>query len=209
MAEERDRDGSGFWDRLRSKVTSVASRVVAGPGAAIVKGKTAARDVFDEGGLIVGAGHPIDDAAIDRAAAAGQMPALIAAAAEAQSQDLKERLRTTYGQTPEAQERRNLADSDTYIEARGYIKCVAAVEVTDIRGGVLVPAGKVIEDEDVRCVRDAGQLAALIYSAQQSASAPRPPSPEEVAEAKRVRQDGYLPPKRRTAVPLGDTFEEK
>ncbi len=200
MAQDLGKQVANLWDRFRSK----ALDVVAGPGAALVRGRIAARDVFDDAGsLLVGAGKEIDDIVIEKATAAGKMPEIVGAAAAAQGQDIKEKLRSGYESTPEGQERRNLADSDEYIEARRYINRIAAIEVTDIRGNVLVPAGKTIEDEDVRQAREAGQLAALIYSAQQSV----PPNvTPPVAQAK--SDAGYVPPRRRTAVPLGETFEE-
>lgn len=200
MADDRDKPSGGLWNRLRNK----ASDMVARPGAALVRGKIAARDVFDDSGkLLVGAGREIDDTVIEKATAAGQMPAIMAAAAAAQGQDIREKLQGGYGRTTEGQERRNLADSDDYIEARRYIRSIAGVEVTDIRGNVLVPAGKAIEDEDVRRVREAGQLAALIYSAQQSSQ-----PPIQVEPGTRPAEPGHLPPRRRTAVPLGETFDE-
>jgi hypothetical protein len=200
MAEDLGKQLSGLWDRFRKK----AADSVAQQSVALVRGRPAARDVFDDAGnLLVGAGHVIDEAAIERASAAGKMPALVAAAAAAQSQDLQEKLKGAYERTPEGQDQRNLEDSDEYLEARRYIRYVAAVEVTDIRGAVLVPAGKVIEDADVRLVRDAGQLAALIYSAQKSGP---PPLGDTIGTAPPPATD--LPPRRRTAVPLGETFEE-
>jgi len=61
------------------------------------------------------------------------MPALVAAVTTAQTQDLQERFKSGYEETPEGQGARNLADSEQYLEARKYIYYVAAVEVTDIR----------------------------------------------------------------------------
>jgi len=189
---------ANLWDRLKDKANSA----IATQGAGIVRNKVAARDVFDDfGNLLVGAGRTIDDEIIDRATAAGKMPALLAAVAAAKTQDFRDHIQSEIDRTPEGQDRRSLADSEDYIEARRYINYVAAVEVTDIRGTVLVAAGSEIHDEDVRRVREAGQLAALIYSAQQS---PPPIIAHNV---------GPLPPRdpssvmRRTAVPLGESFE--
>jgi hypothetical protein len=204
MVEDLGKQVAGLWDRLRNK----ASDVVAGPSAALVRGKIAANDVFDEAGnLLVGAGKEIDDEVINRATAAGKMPAIVAAAATAQGQDIKEKFQAGYDRTPEGQETRNLADSDDYIEARRYIRWIAGIEVTDIRGNTIVPAGKVIEDEDVRRAREAGQLAALIYSAQQSG----PASAEALSRASGLGaapETGYLPPRRRTSAPLGEHQDE-
>ena len=191
-----------LWSGFRKK----ASDVVAQQGIGLVRGRVAAKDVTDDAGnVLVGAGHRVDDAAIERVNAAGKMPALVAAVTTARTQDLQERIKAGYEDTSEGQGARNLADSEQYLEARNYIQYVAAIEVTDIRGAILVPAGKVIEDEDVRTVREAGQLAALIYSAQQSGPPLRvvdqvgfnAPSTEQTAQ------------RRRTAVPLGETYEEE
>jgi hypothetical protein len=199
MAEDLGKQVAGLWDRFRSKVSDAVARESAG----IVRGKTAAHDVFDDAGnLLVGAGREVNDDVIERATAAGKMPAVVAAVAAAQSQDLKEKLQGEYERTPEGQDRRNLADSEEYIEARRYIQYTAAVEVTDLRGNVLVPSGKTILDEDVRAAREAGQLAALIYSAQQSGPPPHMGAP------------GYAPPEhaapppRRTAAPLAGEPDE-
>ena len=199
MAEVPGKKSESLWDRFRRK----ASDVVAHQSAAMIRGKVTARDVFDDAGnLLIGAGRVIDDATIEKVSDAGKLPALVAAAAEAQTQDLKDSLQGGYDRTSDGQERRNLADSEEYIEARRYIHYVAAIEVTDIRGTVLVPAGKTIEDEDVRLVREAGQLAALIYSAQQSG----PPNYRDAAES--APPAANLPPRRRTAAPLSESFED-
>jgi hypothetical protein len=209
MADDLGKRVSSLWDRFRSK----ASDVVAQQSAAIVRGKISARDVYDDAGnLLVGAGKEIGDAVIERATAAGKMPALVSAVAEAGTQDLKEKLQSHYDQTPEGQDRRNLADSDEYLEARRYIKYIAALEVTDIRGNVLVPAGAEITDEDVRSVRDAGQLAALIYSAQQSGPPNLSYDPSDWQRTGGMdtpRESTAGPPSRRTAVPLAETYEEE
>ena len=200
MADDPGKHGVSLWDRFRNR----AADVVAQQSAGLVRGRIAGHDVHDDAGnLIVGAGRVIDDLAIERATDAGKMPALVAAAASAQGQDIKEKLQGEYDRTPDGQERRSLADSDEYLEARGYIRYVAAVEVTDIRGAVLVPAGKVIEDEDVRRAREAGQLAALIYSAQQSG----PPPLGEATYSPTAPTN--MPPRVRTAVPLGETFDDE
>ena len=199
MPEDLGKQVAGMWDRFRKKASDTVSRQSTG----LVRGRIAARDVFDDAGnLLVGAGGTIDDGVIEKTLAADKMAALVAAAAAAQTQDFKEKLKGEYDRTPEGQDRRNLADSDDYIEARGYIRYVAAVEVTDIRGNVLVPAGKTIEDEDVRNAREAGQLAALIYSAQQSGPPPfgetgGPPPPAE-----------NQPSRRRSATPLSGSFDD-
>jgi hypothetical protein len=200
MADDLRKQVTGLWDRFRSK----ASDAVARQSAGLARGRTAARDVFDDSGnLLVGAGQVIDDDALERAAAAGKMPAVVAAAAAAQTQDIREKLQEEYERLPEGQDRRNLADSEEYLEARHYIRYVASVEVTDIRGNVLVAAGQVIQDEDVRRVRDAGQLGALIYSAQQSGPPPLDDQAYRPAEPEAGR------PKSPTATLLGSPDEDE
>ena len=200
MSDDLKAKLGGLWSGFRKK----AADVVAQQGAGFAHGKVAASDITDDAGnVLVGAGHRIDDAAIERVNAAGKMPALVAAVTTAQTQDLQERFKAGYEETPDGQGARNLADSEQYLEARHYIRYIAAIEVTDIRGTVIVPAGKVVEDEDVRKVREAGQLAALIYSAQQSG--PPPPVSDSVYDAPATNN----PPPRRTAVPLGETFEKE
>ena len=188
---------AGFWAGLRKATSDLAAR----PGVSLIKGKAAAVDVIDDrGNLILAAGGIVDDAVLKRAAEAGAVPRLTASVLSAATQDLKERVRSEYERTPEGQDRRSLATSEEYIEARAYIKWIAAVEVTDIRGHILVAAGKEIDDEDVRLVREAGQLGALIYSAQQSGPPPLSVKvPPPVTEGGRV----VRPPSRRTAQPLG------
>ena len=200
MADDFGKQAAGLWNRFRSK----AADVVAQQSAGLIQGRTAAHDVFDDHGvLLVGAGGVIDAEAVEKATAAGKMPALVAAAVAAQGQDLREKLQEGFDRTAEGQERRSLADSEEYIEARKYIRWTAAIEVTDIRGEVLVPAGAAIRDDDVRRVRDAGQLAALIYSARQSG----PPPLTDTMEGAPPPEN--MPPRRRTAVPLGETFDEE
>ena len=194
---------SGFFTGLKRK----AGEVVETKEIAIVRGKTAAKAVYsDSGELIVDAGHPIDDAAIERAHAAGKMNALTAAAVSSQAQDFKERARTAYAATPEGTEARSMASSEQYIEARQYIGRVAAVDVTDLRGNIIVPAGKKIDDEYVRAAREAEQLGSLIYSAQQSpASYPTaaPPPPKGTPIAAPVTEA------KRAARPLSEYYDEE
>ncbi len=168
---------SGFFTGLKRK----AGEAVETQEIALVRGKTASKPVLsDSGQMIVDAGHTIDDLAIERARSAGKLNALVAAAATSQVQDLRERARSAYAATPEGVEARSMASSEQYIEARHYIGRIAAVDVTDLRGNVIVPAGMKIDDEYVRAAREADQLGSLIYSAQQSppthpVAAPPPP----------------------------------
>src|SRR5580658_6701842 len=161
---------SGFFTGLKRK----AGEAVETQEIALVRGKTAAKAVYsDSGEMIVDAGRPITEAAIERARAAGKLSALVAAAATSQVQDFREKARNAYAATPEGAEARSMASSEQYLEARQYIGRVASSDVTDIRGNIIVSAGMKIDDEHVRAARDAEQLGSLIYSAQQS-PAPHP-----------------------------------
>lgn len=163
-----------FFNSLKQQTADAVAR----RGTAFVRGKVAGKPVTDDAGaMIVDAGHVIDDAVIARADAAGKMSALVAAAAAAQAQDLRAKVGERYDATPEGQERRALETVDTYIEARRYIGRYTGVDVMDLTGSVVVPAGKKIVDEDVRAARDADLLGALIYAAEQEP----PPGAAQVA----------------------------
>jgi hypothetical protein len=165
-----------FWQGLRKKTEeTVARREIA-----FARDKVAGKTVTDDaGGVIVEAGHRIDDAVIERAAAAGKLHALAAAVVTAEAQDLKEKAETYLASTPEGKEARALDTVGEYARARRYVGHISGLDVTDIRGTVIVPAGKEITEQDVRAARDANLLAALIYSAQQ------PPPPKEDMETRR------------------------
>lgn len=193
---------SGFFTGLKKK----AGDAVESHEIAMVRGKSAAKTVLtDAGDVIVDAGHPIDDDAIEMARRAGKLNALVASAVSSQAQDFRERTRAAYAATPEGTEARSMASSEQYLEARHYIGYVAAVDVTDIRGNIIVPAGTKIDDEYVRSARDAEQLGSLIYSAQQSpaphASA-APPPPKGTPIAAPVAET------KRAARPLSEYYEE-
>ena len=65
-------------------------------------------------------------------------------------------------------EARSLDSVEDFMEARRYLGKYAVLEVTNIRGEIIVPAGTQIDDEYIRKAREAGQLSALIYSAKPS-----------------------------------------
>ena len=190
-----------LWNGFKKKT----GEAVSAQGANLARGKTVAKDIFDgAGALLVSAGSKVDDATIARVDQAGKMHELVASVVQGQTQDLQERVKTEIERTPDGQEARNLADSELYLEARRYIRYRASVAVTDIRGNDIVPAGKIIEDEDVRAVREAEQLSALIYSAQQSGGPVLETyetsySPESVAPS---------PVSTRTPLPLTHTYGE-
>ena len=194
---------SGFFTGLKRK----AGEAVETQEIAMVRGKTAAKAVYsDSGEMIVDAGRPITDSAIARARDAGKLNALVAAAVSSQAQDFRERARNAYAATPEGTEARSMASSDQYIEARQYIGRVASVDVTDLRGNVIVPAGQKIDDENVRAARDADQLGSLIYSAQQSPApfpTAAPPPPKGTPNVAPVNEA------KRAARPLAEYYDEE
>jgi hypothetical protein len=201
--EEIKNKVSGFFAGLKK----AAGDAVESSEIALARGKTAGKTVCsDSGEVLVEAGHVIDDEAIARAKAAGKLGALAGAAVTSQAQDIKERTRAAYHATAEGTEARSLASSDQYIEARGYIGWVAAVDVTDIRGNLIVPAGRKIDDEYVRAAREADQLASLIYSAQQSPPPypqAAPPPPKGTPAAAPVNTG------KRAARPLDEYYDEE
>jgi hypothetical protein len=194
---------SGFFSGLKKR----AGEVVEMQETAIARGRIAAKAVYTNSGeLIVDAGHPIDDAVIEKARQAGMLGPLAATAMSSQAQDFKERTRAAYHATPEGTEARSMASSDQYIEARGYIGRKASVDVTDIRGGVIAKAGQTIDDEIVRAAREADQLGSLIYSAQQA------PAPFPTAAPPPPKGTPIVVPtneSKRAARPLSEYYDEE
>src|SRR3989442_1335750 len=136
MSDDLGKQIANLWSGLRKKATET----VAQQEAQYVRGKVAAKPVSDdEGNLIVDAGRRIDEDVIERAQAAGKMHALLAAAVTAQAQDVREQVRKHYDSTPDGQEAQSLAPSEEYLEARRYIGRIAGVDITDIRGNVIIP----------------------------------------------------------------------
>ena len=155
-----------------------AADAVAEQQVSFVRGKIAGKTVLDDAGqAIVEAGHVIDDTVIEHAYAYGKLHLLTSTVVKAKAQDLKEKAKDAYAQTDHGQESAALDSVDQYVEARRYLGKYAGIDVTDIRGNVLVPMGKQIDAGDVSLAREAGQLGALIYAAQQ-------PLPEGYLEAK-------------------------
>jgi hypothetical protein len=178
---------AGWWQGLKNKT----AQVVADKEAEFANGKIAGVTVTDDdGNVLVEPGHRIDDRVIDRARQAGKLGALASAAAKAQAQDIKERVETTYSHTDSGREAMLLNSVEEYREARNYLHRILTMDVTDIRGNIVVPAGKELDDEDIRRARDAGLLSAFLVAAQQSLppvaeqSAPVPP-PSPVSAAPR------------------------
>ena len=150
------------------QVRDKAAEVMTEQQAAFVRGKVAATTVLDDSGsVIVEAGHEIDDSVIERAIDAGKLAQLSAAVVKAKAQDLKEKAQDVYERTESAKEKRNLDSVDQFVQAKAFVGKYAGIDVTDIRATVLIPMGTQITDEHVSAAREAGQLGALIYAAQQ------------------------------------------
>src|SRR5579884_370121 len=205
MAEEPKNSLGRLWQSMRQKTAEAVGR----QAAALARGKVAGKTVTDDAGnILVDAGHVIDDAVLARAEAAGKLAEVAAAAMTAQVQDLKEQAAGQYSRTDEGREAWALGTMEAYAQARRYIGYIAGVEVTDIRGNVIVPAGKKIEDEDVRAVREADQLSALIFSAEQGGLAPpghetpTPPVPQAPLLVEATAPEESLPPPRRAPLPV-------
>lgn len=173
--------GRGFFGQLNQLVKDVTERTggaLSRQQATLVRGKVSGRQVTDdEGNLLVDAGHVIDDAVIDRAAAAGKMGQLVVAAGSARMQDLREAAQMQMGRTQGGQEARALDSVEEYAEARSYVGRYVGMDVTDVRGNVIVETGRKLSDEDVRTAREMGLLSALIFAAQQPYTPPAETEP--------------------------------
>jgi hypothetical protein len=127
--------------------------------------------------------------------------ALASAVAKGVAQDLTETTRQRLGALPENQENRSIEDLDDYLAARACIGKVVGVNVSDVRGNILIPAGTALQDEHVRLTREAGQLGALLYAVSQpfegTQSAARGPQKSEEYTPK-----PEAPPASRTTLPM-------
>lgn len=196
-----------LWQGFRKRAADAVTRQT----IALVRNRVAGVPVLDDAGnLIVDAGHRIDDAVLERAQAAGKLQALVAAALKAQAQDLQEKTGEMLDSLPERQEARALATVEEAAEARRYVGRIAGIDVTDVRGTVIVPAGKRITEEDIGRAREAGLLAALCYSAQQ----PQPETPASAEQETSALPPGSPlakspPPQQRPTLPLLTPDEEE
>lgn len=196
---------SRIWSNMCHKTTEA----IAQQEAAWIRGKVAGKPVCDEGGnLLVDAGHPIDAEVIARAKASGKLSALVAAAMTAQAQDLKEKFGEHYSRSPEGQEARALQSADAVVEARRYLGRVLEMDVTDLRGNVIVPAGKPIEQEDIRAAREADQLSALIMAAEQASSVPTGVSAPPLSRQRQDETYAPAPPRPAPTFLVAPTQEE-
>jgi len=195
-----------LWRGVRDKTAETVAR----QEATFVRGKVAATSVSDDSGnVIVEAGRLIDESIIQRAEAAGKLHALALAVGSAQVQDFKEKARESYSNTAEGREAHSVNSVEAYADARRYIGRRAGVDVTDVRRNVVVPAGKKIDEADVRLAREASLLSALIFSAQQA-----PPPEAEKPAAPEATATQYAPstpqaPKRRGSLPLVNPKDAK
>ena len=171
MAQNERKGGGGWLAGIRSKATDAIEK----QQAAFALGKIAGITVTDgQDNTIVEAGQRIDEAMIARAYACGKVAALGASALQGQKQDLKEKVQAQYARTESGREAQLLNSVEDFAEVHQYLGRATTMDVTDIRGNVLVPAGKVLDAADAQIARDAGQLGALLAVARESIPAPRP-----------------------------------
>lgn len=200
MSDDLKSQLGNFWNGILKKKDEMISHT----GANLTLGKVVSKDFYDKDGkLLVVAGGKIDQSVLDAVNRDGKMHELLAIVVTAQVQDQQEKMKTAFEATPEGIDAHNSANSEQYLEARAYIRYVAAIDVTDIRGNILVPAGKEIDDEDVRLARDEDQLASLVYSAQQSGK----PVVYEGSDPFTHADPSAGPALKRTPLPLGETYE--
>lgn len=178
MAQFQSKSGGGWLAGLRNK----ASEAIEKQQTAFALGKVAGSTVTDDRGeTIVEAGQLIDEAVLAQAAQCGKVAAVSASALQGQKQDLKEKVQSQYARTETGRESMLLDSVEDFAEVHRYLGRVTTMDVTDIRGNVLVPTGKVLEASDAQLARDAGQLGALLAVARESV--PAPPPAETPAEA--------------------------
>lgn len=157
-----------LFDRLKKETASVVSR----EAASFARGKVAGRTVIAPSGeTIVEAGRTITEEVIAAAERTNCTSALATSAAAAKLQDLQESASRAIDATPDGQEARSLGSVEDAIEARRYVGFVTAMDVTDIRGAIVIPAGCTVDDTTIRTAREAGLLSALVFAAQQGGRA--------------------------------------
>lgn len=159
-----------WLDRLKGAAHQgvlAARNTVERETVALIIGSVAGRQVFDDHGLlIVDAGHIIDIEVIARARQAGRLQQVIAAAAVAGVQDVRERLTQLSQASPEVREATAHESAEVYAAARRYVGRTAGMDVTDIRGAVVIRRGTVLTEDDIRIARDRSLLRALIHSVE-------------------------------------------
>jgi len=171
MAQAESKSSGGWLAGLRTKATETIER----HQAAFALGKIAGVTVTDaEGSAIVEAGQRIDEEMVARAIQCGKASALGASALQGQKQDLKEKVQAQYARTESGREANLLNSVEEFEEVHRYLGRETTMDVTDIRGNILVPAGKVLDAADAQFARDAGQLGALLVAARESVPPTRP-----------------------------------
>lgn len=155
-----------------------AGDVLAEREVALVMGHVAGVSVLDnDGNVIVEAGHVIDEGAVERARAVGKLGALAASVVTAGMQDLRERSAAIADATADGREARTMSDLDLYVRARSLRDHTVMVDVTDVRGTVVIAAGTRVSEAVISAAGDHGLLGALVYAASlPQPAAPPPPS---------------------------------
>lgn len=174
--------------QLLSRGTEAARNLAEREAMALVLGQVAGKTVRGPAGkVLVEAGHRITEETAEEARRVGRLHALVSSVAAAGVQDLQERLEQIRRGTAEGREDAALNAVDDYVEARRCVGRVAVVDITDIRGNVVIEAGTRVREEHVLRARDHGLLRALVHSASLPQPAPRGeaeyrPSPEADAQ---------------------------
>lgn len=170
MAQDQTNESGGWWAGIRNR----AANAIEKQQAAFALGKVAGVTVTDaEGNPVVEAGQRIDEAIVARAYQCGKVAALGASALQAHGQDIKEKVQAQYARTENGREAQLLDSVEEFAEVHQYLGRATTMDVTDIRGNVLVPAGKTLDAADAQLARDAGQLGALLVAARQSVPSTR------------------------------------
>lgn len=165
MAQYEGKSMGGWLTGLRNK----ASEAVEKQQAAFALGRVAGVTVTDaQGKPIVEAGQRIEEAHVAQAYQCGKVAALGASALQGQKQDLKEKVQAQYARTETGREAQLLDSVEDFEEVHRYLGRATTMDVTDIRGNILVPAGKVLDAADAELAREAGQLGALAVAARES-----------------------------------------
>lgn len=199
---------AGWLDRLQRSARQIQDAVkvtLEREQAALVVGKVAGNTVIGpDGSTIVEAGQTIGAETIERAVACGALSALVSSVAVAGIQDLQERLSAVRSSTPEGAEQRSLETVEEYAQARHCVGRIAGLDVTDIRGNVVVPKGARITEDQVRKARESGLLGALMHSASVPLDVTPDETPEDSPSGCGPNHQEGTPPERRRTLPLLD-----
>src|SRR5579884_1309126 len=167
MYEEPVSPLTRLWYGVRKKTADTVGRQAVG----FVRGRVAGMSLIDaEGSSVVEAGQVVDDEVIARAEEADILGSLVASVIIGQAQDLTEKAAGHLGRTAIGQQLWAEGTAGEYAEALNYTGYVTADDVTDIRGNIIVPADKRIDETDIQAARAAGQLPALLFAVKQGGS---------------------------------------